>query len=324
MSEYSLKAPVVQPSLLMEVAATLADSHRSLSVDELARVIDREEDYVRAVVHLGQQLGLIESTDDGYQVVRDVRMQLRQSSEGQRRDLLSSLLQQYQPFISFASSLVQDNEPERAALQTDVVHQLGIAEEEIKEQFLKLGDFSTLLRREDDEVKFEFDVSVLTDGFIERLSISVQYSLAARLFLKNRLGDEIVAYLDSDTVDELTNALSLFWDRPRSAIAAAGRAVEDVQRDLGNQYGNGADYSAADGIGQLTDMLQSDSLIKKRHLHGGNYLAGMRNPSGGHGKDPDELERWDVSPEVALGYVLAAIHYIRSLYAYIVQDRLVL
>ncbi|TKX79603.1 hypothetical protein EXE53_15005 [Halorubrum sp. SD626R] len=308
----------------MEVAATLADSHRSLSVDDLGRIIDREEDYVRAIVHLGQQLGLIESTDDGYQVVRDVRMQLRQSSEGQRRDLLSSLLQQYQPFISFASSLVQDNEPERAALQTDVVHQLGIAEEDIKEQFLKLGDFSSLLRQEDDEVKFEFDVSVLTDGFIEKLSISVQFSLAARLFLKNRLGDEIVAYLDSDTVDELTNALSLFWDRPRSAIAAAGRAVEDVQRDLGNQYGNGADYSAADGIGQLTDMLQSDSLIKKRHLHGGNYLAGMRNPSGGHGKDPEELERWDVSPEVALGYVLAAIHYTRSLYAYIVQDRLVL
>jgi len=310
----------------MEASVALASSHRSLSIDDIARVIDRSEEYAEAAVHLGSELQLLEPSNGGYQIVRSVRMQLRQSSEEQQKSLLSSLLQQYQPFISFTSSLVQGNNPDRAALQTDVVHQLGISEEAIKEQFIKLGRYSELFdNQEDNEIILQFDVSVLTDDFIFSLFESVQSSLAARIFLENRLGNEIIAYLDEETLNELTNALGLFWERPRSSIAAAGRAVEDVQRDLGTDYGSGSvNYSEADGIGQLIDMLQSDDLVKNRHLHGGKYLAGMRNPSGGHGKDPETLERWDVSPEVSLGYVLSSIHFIRSLYSYIVQERQVL
>lgn len=325
MPEHSLRNPVVEPALLMEAAVALADSPRALSTNDVERIVDRSGSYTESLIHLGKELNLIESEDDGHIIARSVRMQIRQSTEDQQKKLLNDLLQQYKPFVAFSSSLIQGSASDKAALQTDVVYQLEIEEEKIKDQFIKLGEYAGLFSEIGDNISTSFNTKALTDEYLTEISDAMNATIVARLFVENRLGDEVVVYLDEDTLNEIVNSMELFWERPRSAIAAAGRAVEDFQRDIGNDYGkSGTDYTKADGIGQVTQMLQSDGLIKKRHLHGGNYLAGMRNPSGGHGMDPEELERWDVSPEVAFMYSVAAIHHIRSLYVYVYQNRLVL
>lgn len=325
MSDYSLQIPVVSPELLMETVNTLASSPRDLSINDIESIIDKETDYAESLVHLGSQLGLIKKQNGNYVAERSIKMQVRQSSDRQRKILLNNLLQQYDPFVKFASSLIQGDNAERASVQVKVVYQLGVESENIEEQFKRLAEYSGLFSRNGEDLSAEFNTSVTTDEFIEDLSKAVNKPLVARLFLENRFGDELVAYIDEDTFEELVNALELFWERPRSSIAAAGRAVEDFLREVGDDYGqSGTNYSSSNGIGQLIDDLQGDSLIKKRHFHGGNYLAGIRNPSGGHGKDPDELERWEVSPEVAFGYTLSSIHFIRSLYAHVEQGRLVL
>jgi hypothetical protein len=309
----------------METVSTLASSPRELTIGDLEQVSENDEDHTEALVHLGKQLGLIQDGDSGYAANRSIKMQVRQSTTEQRKILLGNLLQQYDPFIAFTSSLIQGSSSEQAGLQATVVYELDVDPEIATQQLIELATYANLFSEEDETLSAQFDTSVLTDEFIEDLYTNMKKPLIARLFLENRLGDEIVGYMDTDTFDELENSLELFWERPRSSIAAAGRAVEDFLRDLGSTYGsNQSQYSQSNGIGQLIQALQSDGLIKKRHLHGGNYLAGVRNPSGGHGKDPDELERWDVSPEVALGYVLAAIHFIRSIYEYVEQGRLVL
>lgn len=332
MSSYSLRTPVVDPNLLIEVATAMAGASTPLSISDIERVIDRSEDYSKSIANLGLELGLIEVADDdennadeNYVIVREVKMQFRQASPEQRTNLLLGLLQGYKPFISFSSALLQGVDPERAALRADVLYELGIDEGNLEAQFRKLGIYTGVFEETDEGIGFQFDTRVLTDEYIQEFSDAVGTALVARLYLENRLGEEIMEYMDNGSVDELINALELFMERPRSAIAAAGRAVEDFERLIGTDHGDaGTDYSEAEGIGQLTSKLQGDDLLMKRHLHGGNYLAGLRNPSGGHGKDPETLERWDVGPEVALGYVLASIHFIRSLHTYVIQERQVL
>ncbi|MGB9987331.1 hypothetical protein [Salarchaeum japonicum] len=329
MSEYALRATVVDPAVLMDAAGRLADAPRPLTVDELSELIEYGSTYTSAVVTLGEELRLIieDSEEDGYRVNRDFRMQVRQSSVEKKQILLRSRLQQYRPFISFVSSLVQDTDPARSASQVSVLFEFEVTAEHIEKQFIKLGVYSGIFDQQASDGDFEFsiDTRVITEEFIKRVADAVKSPPFARLFLQKRLDEEIIDYLDDDTVGELTTALELFWERPRSAIAAAGRAVGDVQRDLGNDYGNGYEkYSNANGITELADCLSSDELINSRHLHAGKYLGGMRNPSGGHGKDAETLKRWEVSEEVAFGYILASIHYIRSVFAFVVQDRQVL
>lgn len=327
MVEYSLRSPVVEPEKLMEAATDLAGAHRELSAEDIEELIDRGETYTESILQIGMELGIIEKSDNDYVINRDVRMQLRQSSSEQKIRLLRSRLQQYKPFIAFVSSLIQGSSPDRAAKQVKVLYQMDITAEDLNTQLLKLGKYVEIFDEagDDDGISFEINTDVVTDEYIHNLSTAVKSSLVARLFLEKRLNEEIIGYMDEETVDELVNAVEIFWDRPRSAIAAAGRAIEDFQRDLGNDYGqNPQRYQNANGISELADQLKGEGLVLSRHVHGGKYLGGMRNPSGGHGKDPQTLDRWDVSEEVAFGYILASIHYVRSLYAYVVQDRQVL
>lgn len=327
MVEYSLRSPVVKPEKLMEAATHLAGAHRKLSAGDLEELIERGEEYTESILQIGNELDIIEESDEDYVINRDVRMQLRQSSSEQKTRLLRSRLQQYKPFIAFVSSLIQGNSPNQAAKQVKVLFQMDINKDDLNSQFLKLGHYVDIFdtTEDADNISFEINTDVVTDEYIHNLSAAVKSSLVARLFLEKRLNEEIIGYMDEETVDELVNALEIFWDRPRSAIAATGRAVEDFQRDLGNDYGQNAQrYQDANGISELADQLKGEDLVLSRHVHGGKYLGGMRNPSGGHGKDPQTLDRWDVSEEVAFGYILASIHYIRSLYAYVVQSRQVL
>lgn len=329
MSDCILRTPVVSPEILMESAAQLAEAHRSLTIGELSQLIDRSETYTESIVTLGGELSLIEHAEDegDYVINRSARMQVRQSSSSQKVKLLNGRLQQYRPFISFVSALVQGTEPTQAARQVRVMYEFEVSEDHLENQFIKLGIYSEIFEdgAEDGDFQFTINTRILTEEFIQEVAEAVRSPLIARLFLQKRLSEEIIQYLNQDTVLELTNALELFWDRPRSAIAAAGRAVEDVERELGDDYGNNQEmYKQADGIGELADCLQSDGLIDSRHLHAGKYLGSMRNPSGGHGIDAETLERWEVAEEVAFGYILSSIHFIRSLYVYVVQDRQVL
>jgi len=329
MSGPQIRTPVIDPADLLQIAETLAESPRNLSVQDITEIADLDEDYVSSATSLGCQLNLFqrESTEDGdqFEIVPDMKLQVKQSTDDQRPELLRNLLHRYEPFVAFYSSLVKESSIGQAALQSKVLYDMDADEDTIESQFTALADYTELLEGDEGNAQLTLDTDVIKHGHTQDIGEAIDSPLAARLFLGNRLDDEQLAYMEESTIEDLMNALELFWRRPRSAIASAGRAVEDFQRNIGNDYRSGStDYSSARGIGQLADRLHGDGLTEPRHLHGGNYLASLRNPGGGHGKDPETLERWDVEPEVAWEYTLASIHYMRSLFSSVVQDRQVL
>lgn len=324
-TDYSLYARVVRAEVVMEAVFGIAESPKPLEEEGISDFIDMGERYTDAVVHLAKQLDLIQKTPTGYIVHPEIKTEIKQAAPDQRFVILNRHLQRYEPFSAFCSFINKGYSADEAAKKVDALYELGLAESKLKNQFLNLGTYAEILSDNSQTKVVGIEDNPLSDDYVEDLLSALQSEMSARLFLEDKLGEDLVTFLDHGTFEELIAALKLFQEEPRSAIGAAGRAVEDFQRELAEEFGsNDRNYQSASGISQLTKHLQGDDLMMKRHYHGGNYLGGMRNPSGGHGKDTETLERWDVSSDVALEYILAAVHYIRSQYRYTTEKRQVL
>ena len=325
-NEYRLYSHLVQPADLMDVAYGLAKAPKPLSEEDIERLVGKHNRTVRSLINLGQELSIIHEVKDGSFIVdSELKEDIRQASISQRYVLMRKYIERYEPFTAFLSFVLKGYSAPEAAERVDILYDLGISSEKIETQFTYLGTYTELVDDSEDELQVEASEDPLSDEYISQLRDASTSSVNARVFLEDRIGEEIVAYMDHETVEDLIEALLIFRKSPRNSIQSAARAVEDFQRDLADDYGDGADYTSASGIGQMSlAMHREEAWSFKRHLHGGKYLGGMRNPSGGHGKNTTTLERWEVHQEVALGYVLAAMHYIRSLYYAAVQERQVL
>ncbi|MFB6199745.1 MAG: hypothetical protein ABEJ83_02610 [Candidatus Nanohaloarchaea archaeon] len=324
MTDLSLHSRVVKPAVLMEATFGLSQAPKPLEEEEISRFIDKNSRYARAALNLGTEIEIIQESKQGYEINPEIEEEVRKSPPDQRFAILNKYVQRYEPFTAFLSFLTKGYSSDRAAVQVDVLYDLGMSEEKLERQFVNLGVYTNLLEKTNEDVTVNVEENPLTDEYIQDLEIALKSEAAARVFLEDRIGEDIIAYMNDEDIEELVTALLEHRSNPRNAISAAGRAVEDFQREIGDDHGIEGNYSGASGIGQLADELHRESWSMKRQLHGGKYLGGMRNPSGGHGYNPETLERWEVNPEVALDYILASIHYIRSLYRISVDNRQVL
>lgn len=325
MSDYSLPTEVVSPGDLMEAVSNLAEAPRALTQEELGDAISVEDP--EHIVSLGIELGLVVEEDGNLEISPILTPEVRHASEPQKSLVLRRHLLRYSPFTSFLTFLIQEGESGLAAGRTNIFYQLGVDEETVETQLISLGEYSGVLSTGGGGIEFEFDFDreIISSQYASIIAKNLNSEIAARLFLENRLGDGPVDFMDDESFEELIAALVLFDDSPRSAIAAASRAAEDFLRDVAHQEGESStDYSEADGLGHLTQLLNNDEILLTRHFHGGNYLAGMRNPGGGHGKDVNTLDRWSVSPEVAFGYILSTLHFINSVYKYVDDEAQIL
>lgn len=301
----------------MEACYGLARSEEPMGKTQISNFIDRSEPYTKALIHLGSQIGVVVEEGGKYSVDNEVEDNLKTSLPEQRFVILNKSLQQYQPFLTFLSFLSQGYSSKESSRKVKAIYGFELKEDDIDKQFTKLGTYADLIEPKGDSYKVAIEEKTLTDTYVNDLKSALESEASTRLFLQNQLDEKITNYMEEETFEELVEALLRFENSPRNAIAGTGRAVEDFQRKILNDFGQGGDlnYEDAKGIGQLGEwMHQQEEWSEKRHLHGASYLGGMRNPSGGHGKDPKSLERWEVNPEIAFDYILASIHYIRSIY----------
>lgn len=322
-SDFSLHARVVEPDMLMAATNALAQSH--LEIEELEEILGKDDAYVKSLIQLGKQLDLVQETDSKYTINPNVAIEVRQAnSQEEKREILKIKLRRYRPFITFTRHLIEGASPSRSALLVKVFYQLGSNEDNIEEQMVKLGEYTGVLSVSGSDVTPRFDTSILSSGYFRGLSGALEDELVARLYLENRLNEDVVAFVDEESFENFVESLQLFGSRPESSISAAARAIETIQRDIGDTYGNGnVDYSGPNGVRELAQALHSDGLTKDRHKLAGELLGEIRNNTGGHGVDSETGKHWSLSEEVAFGYILTGIHYIRSLYHWTVDDQLV-
>jgi hypothetical protein len=320
---YTLYSLSVDPEAVVDGIIGIASSPTPLSVNDIAEIIDKSETYSRAVLKLSEQLDLVQSIGSGYVVASDIEEEARRMSPSQGSILIKKKLQRYEPFMSYISFINKGYDSERAAQSIQTLYEFDVDANLLRSQLDKLGQYADLLDMEG-SVTTLVDSEGLSRSYIDDLDEALQSEAQARLFVHARLGEEIVAFADEETVEDLYEALQIHETVPDTAIVNAVSGAESFTRKIAVQYGSDeVDYSNASGLGQLGKAMRRDDLVLKRHLHAANYLGSMRNP-GSHGTDLETNSQWNVEPEVALETILGSANYMRSLYWYVSEERQIL
>jgi hypothetical protein len=323
MDDYSLHARMVSPESVVDAVIGVASSPRPLSAGDISDVIDKGDRYTSAVVHLCKELGLVKQVGSDYIANSEIEEEARKLSPAQGFILINEHLLRYEPFMTFVSFLDKGYDSDRSAQSVETLYDMKTDPEIVKKQFLDLGQYADILTDEE-QPKPTVEVESLPTAYIEDLRDALHSEAETRLFVQERLGEEVVAYADAESIEKIQDALITFRNSPDTAIVESVVGAENITRELATDEGDSStNYSSAGGIGQVAQMMSGDDLILKRHLHGANYLGSMRIP-GSHGKAKETLESWEVDEDVALEVILATMDYIRSLYWFVKYERQIL
>lgn len=321
--EYRLHSRPVKAEPLIEAVIGLATSPRALDASEITEIIDKSEPYARAVVQLGTELDLLMERGESYSVSPEIEEEARRMSPEQGFVLLNRQAQRYQPFMTFLSYLDKGYDPERSATTVKTLYEMNISSDVLQRQFVNLGTTTDLLD-ENDGLRPTIEVESLPVRYVEDLQEALLSEAKARLFVHERLGDDVVAYAEDESIEKFREALLSHRESPENAIVNAVVGSENITRELAVEQGKpDSDYTQPNGIGSLANMMRGDDLILKRHLHGANFLGAMRIP-GAHGKESETLESWQVDSEVALEVILSSMSFVRSIYYSVKEDRQIL
>ncbi|MFD1644670.1 hypothetical protein [Haloarchaeobius litoreus] len=321
--EYYLHSRPVKPKPLIDAVIGLSNSPQRLGSSEVAEIIDMSEPYAKAALRLAKELNMVVEQDGQFEVVKGLEEEARKMSPDQGFVLINRYAQRYNPFMTFLSFIHKEYEPDRAAQTVKTVYDMDTSVDVIRKQFSYLGKAADLLD-DSDGLSLTIEVDSVPTSYVEDLQTALQSEAKARLYIVEKLGDRVVAYADDESIEKFQEALLTYRESPDNAIVNAVVGAENITRELAVDEGDKTtDYSNANGIGSLANMMRGDGLILKRQLHGANYLGAMRIP-GAHGKESETLETWQVEPEVSLEVILSALSYTRSLYFCIKEDRQVL
>lgn len=323
MEDYSLHARTVTPESVVDLVIGLANSPRPLSTEDMVDLVDKGERYTRAVIHLCEELGIVSKVGQNYVVSSDVKEEARKISPDKGFVLLNEYLLQYEPFMTFVSFLNKGYDSERSAKSVSTLYDMETDPEIVRAQFINLGQYAEILSDAESPLP-TVEVESLPTAYVENLQDALNSEAKTRLFVHERLGEEVVAYADAESMEKIQDALIRFRNSPDTAIVESVVAAENITRELANDEGSAStDYSSANGIGHVAQIMSGDGIILKRHLHGANYLGSMRIP-GSHGKAKETLESWEVDEDVAIEVILSTMDYIRSLYWYVKHQRQIL
>ncbi len=312
---YKLPGREVTGQRVMETLFAL--THRELKYDEVARFISSSGAYALACLSILGELKLVIKAPSGFRVAPEVVQDLRTMKLADRHIILGKYLVRYKPFVEFLAMIHKRYRVREAASKVNVLYDLKTGDPYVERIFLSLGLYSKLLHKSGDSIMIAATVEDLPTGYIDRLREAMLSEFNARLFVSERLGDDAYQYLGDPQVEEFVHGLLEFREDPKDSIVCVGRAIEDFLRTLGATKGK-KDYGVPNGIVQIAETMRGEDppLLLHGHLARTDFSGKLRNPAGGHGKDKETFERWNVSPEAALEAILVGLSCVRSIYAY--------
>ena len=250
------------------------------------------------------------------------------ASPEEQKILFRKALQSFKPFMDFVFFLEKGNTPEKAVKKIKSLYNVQRKPEDILWLFKKWGTFANIFLKDSFELANELKNS--KPSMIGELLSQMDNELKAKLWLAKILGDA-KKYITDEEYDSLTEAILNIQKEPRRSVQSAGEVLEDYLRKIAND--RNIDVSKKNGISQIAEELRKNGIIASKHvpiLKGLQVfldrdifdgLAAFRNMAH-HGKDKKEMKKWELSEELALSYVIQVVLCIKSLYYYVIEDRL--
>jgi hypothetical protein len=275
--------------------------------------------YAQNAIKSAEQLNLFSDVD-----------KLLSSTNEEKKIIFRDHLQKYQPFLDFLSFLMEGLSPLDAAKKLKIIYEIERNEKDIIFTFSNFGRYAGIFV--DKKGKLELNESVKTVPPTKLVEIvqNLDNELKARLYIRKLLKD-VVNDLSSQEIDDLVFSFLNFEKDPKESIRKAGIVLEDFLRTLAKK--RDVDVTKAKGIEEIANILRKNGVLASKHI---NILRGLEAllisdifsgfsafrsmPS--HGKDRIEEERWELSPELALTYIIQIILTIKSLWYYGIKKQL--
>ena len=155
-------------------------------------------------------------------------------------------------------------------------------------------------------------------GLLNNISEDLIDDARARMYLVEKLGEDVFNWLQADEIQELINGFNKYQKHPQDAVIATGKALEDVlKRVYIDLLGfNSQDLHKNNTICRLGQCLRSKESIHTKHMNIIVGQASVRN-MGGHGKELDSMEKWEITSTAAIGKLFSTLALIKSLFRYV-------
>lgn len=312
--------PDVPPELLLD----LVESVHLLDGFDRSRVKaflgDPEDDDLTKALEAAHDLALISREGEapewgGTRPVRPISRYVASALPSQRKVILRAVLwDRCPPFRTFCQLLSSGTSPGIAATRTKALHELSTPPQRIRERLTGYAVYTGWIVDGAGESTKTLDLSAnsLASYYAELASIDTSTE-SARVFMRQRIGEDTYAFLDAPVIENLIKAI-IKWSAKsgaREVIHPLAIAFEGFLRKVGQQEPV-TDLSKADGILQIAERLRAAKRLTGKHVQLCGYLSAMRNAAD-HDADKETGVPWDFAYGSQLTAILVALDSIRSI-----------
>lgn len=309
------KIPDVAAEVIMETVEG-ACFKGGITIDEAANYIGKSKEYARRALIISEQIGIARKVDSKFEIIDDAKIVTR-ANKDQWPVIFRKFLQRHNPFILFVSLIGKGNSLGDAARKIKVIYGIDTGTDIIIKSLVGWGSYAGLLRKNNDKVELLIDTKKLSVEYIQELLEAMAHDVKARMYIANKLGEEVFGYMKQDEIELLVKAIREHLSNPKHAIDIAGQAFEDFLRRVGTD--NSINVSSCTGIQQLADSLVGSKKITSKHHDLCKGINAFRIAAG-HNKDRVSLEKWNLNPDAAIECILLIITVTRSIHSYVFKQ----
>ncbi len=312
--------PSAPPALIMDVSKFASTASGSITHDSLVSCFEGkyERAHVNRAIQGAVQLGLLEIQANGnLQCSQRWREDIRKASRDQLKLPFRESLQDYPPFIIYADLLSKGYTSEEAAMAVHGILSVTSGAKIIEASLRLWGIYSGVVEQDQQtkQLRLTIETENLMADYVKNLLDSLASDFKAKIFVVDRLTDELYAYLTNGgiSINDLVDALRNYEKDPAESINKASKILEPYLHKIATDHG--INVSTCNGLVELADALRRNNppLILKNQRNLCQGLGGIRNISA-HGMDPETGKQWKVHEDAALAAILLVPIFMRSIY----------
>ena len=235
---------------------------------------------INAAIDGAVVLGFLRHQGPIFEPINDVlRIETHADSVG-RKIILRQKLESFDAFRVFKERIFCGDSPLEAADRVKILFDISNDSIKIKEIFLQWGIYANSFSPDQIGNYKPTASHFLVNDYVISMNKSLESIEQARIFISNKLGDEIFNKMPQDVIDNLTSSLIRCHQKyePRSEIVfAIGTSMEKVLAMVAVASPTKVNLSSAKGLIQMTNELRKNNIITSKHVGLINSLGAVRN-----------------------------------------------
>ena len=320
LSEYLI--PEVRGDLVADVAKTLANSRKPMTLSELSRSFEGQysPEYVRRAAIACSQLKLAIVQDGTFACNESDRDDLKKATKSELCIPFRKRLQDYAPFLLFVDILSKQFSSIESAMRIRGILNIAMAPKKLERTLKGWGKYAQVIEElEQGKISICIETEKLLADYVKKLVESLEAEISAKIFTIDMLGPEVFAYLDSQGISltDIAQALRNYEKDPKPSASRACEIFEAFIHSLAQTKGIFVPKPRPT-LNDWCEGLRSQKEVPSNLLLACHGLVGIRNMTH-HNPDAETGRPWNISKQAALTSTLLVPILIRSVYLYSTQ-----